>query len=607
LGGCLILGLSLASMQASQKSYKLLPLLVVPLSSMLAALLSSALDVALYGGIVLAAALAVSFFAKRRNCGAILILGLMCFLMIPLHRSAVLFFTVSVISAAGLSNFASRYWLNPWVVRIILVMVFVLAGEVLLRWFGVLGIPDIGIALAEVAKDSLGIDFMTDPNRSVGVGSKIALFEVSRAVGVLLCFLGFISLLKAQPNRRLLTYQFVAASLLLLVVLGFPFGYRAAFFLPIFLACIVVYQFGESSPKGQRLTNLTVEIYILGSLAASAAVYASGGVASSSQGRILPVLIGVALVATLPLLIMRARRMAAMTMFAVILIAATLVDRQFIRAHFMHYAYPGYTSRVSGPVSHYDLNDIKMAAALKKIPGEIVVISDPLTMANMRGLGGHNSLLLFTNLDTGTMGAKLELHRYLKILSDSTPDQGGEGCPTLEETIRVLASGQSPDLTYALMWLNFPGTPSKKVLLSTGYSNSLRLSLTGRSEGIVGTLNGKSTADWNFLLGLHSEDTKKTRSEDTKKTRSEDTKKTRSEDTKKTRSEDTKIRFAVVMNDRTAEWIASALPVSQTYFPAGTAFNAAVFRRLERECGAVATADSAVLIFDFNGNTFDSL
>lgn len=577
LGCCLILGLSLASMQSPQKSHRWLPLLVMPLSLMLEMVLSSTVDVALYGGFALVAALTVSFFAVHRNGGALVVLGLMCFLMTPLHRSAGVFFFVAVTSAAGLSNFASRYWLNPWVVRIILAMVLASVGAVLLRWLGVVGTPDIGISLAEAAKDSLGIDFLTDANRSVGVGSKIALFEVSRAVGLMLCFFGFIGLLKAQPNRHLLSYQFVAGGLLLLLVQGFPFAYRAAFFLPIFLACILVCQFRESSPREQWMTGSAIAIYAIGLLSASAMVYANGGVASGGQGRIAPVLLCIAMVAALALLVMRANRVAAMTLFGAILIAATLIDRQFTRAQFMHYAYPRATSGVD-PISHYDANDLAMAAALNKIPGEIVVISDPLTMANMRGLGGHNSILHFTNLDTGSVGAKSGLHRYLKKIASPARYYDTVNCPTISETIQVLAAGHAPDFTYTLLWLNSLHVSGKDILRKAGYSNSLRLAMSGRPDGIVGTLGGKSTADWYYLIGLVPEQ----------------------------KPSDTKIRFAVVMNNRTVEWAATATPISQTYFFGENSLNSSVFQRLGRECNAIVTADSAIVIFDFNGNIFNA-
>lgn len=582
LGGCLILGLSLASMQPPRASHSWLTLLVVPFSVGLAMVLSSAIDVALYGCFALFAGLAVRLFLIGRRGLVLFVLGLMCFLMTPLHRSVMVFFPVAVVSAAALSNLGSRYWLHPWVVKVVLVAALALVGAVLLRWLGIAFIPDLGLFLAGAAKNLLGIDFLTDANRTVGVGSKVALFEVARSVGLLLYVFGFVGLLKAQPSRNLLSYQFVAGALLLLVVLGLPFAYRAAFFLPIFLACIVIYQFCESSIKDQWLTCSALAIYAIALLVASEIVHLHGGVASAGQARIAPVLLFILLAASVSLIIMRIRRAAFITMFAVILVTATLTDRLFTRAQFMHYAYQGYRSGNLGPVSHYDQRDIAMAAALKRIPGEVVVISDPLTMANMRGLGGHNSLLLFTNLDTGSDGAKLELHRYLKNLIFASDGRGSIGCPTLDETIRVLASGHSPDLNYILLGLRSPGFSPKEILRSTGYSNSLKYTLIGRPEGIEGTPNGKSIADWDYVLSDLA---------------------TRVADPV---TRDTKIRFAIVMNNRTVDWVASDVPVSQTYFLMGDLPNSALFKRLEKVCPSDVTDDSAIIFFDSTGKVFNT-
>ena len=582
LGGCLILSLSLASMQSQQTSYKWLPLFAVPVSLVLAIILSSAVDVALYGGFALVGVFALNFFGIRRTSGASVTLGLMCFLMAPLHRSSLVFFTVAVFSSAGLCNFASRYWLNPLVVRTILGIVLALVGAVLLRWLGIGDIPDIGITLAQATKNSLGVDFLTDANRSAGVGSKIALFEVARSVGLFLYVLGFVCLLKIQPIRRLMNYQFVAGCLLLLVLLGLPFVYRAAFFLPILLAAIVVYQFYESSPTGHWLTGSAISIYSIVLLTASVMQVANGGISSGGQERIAPVLLCIVLAASAIAFLMYVRQMDSKTMVALILVTASLVDRQFIRAQFMHYAYPSDSLGVSVPLSHYDANDIKIAAFLKSIPGEIVVISDPLTMANMRGLGGHNSLLLFTNLDTGSVVAKQELYGYMKYLGRLPEGGVATGCLTLAKTLQVLAVGQSPDLAYTLLRRNSPDISSKDILFREGYSNSLKLTLSGRPEGIVGTPNGRSASHWESLLipDVLSEAIQT--------------------------PDEEKIRFAIVINNRTADWVASTAPVSQTYFPVSNSLNDVILKRLQLECNAVLIANSAIIIFDFNGNMFNA-
>lgn len=576
LGACLVLGLTLASMQQLRKTQRWWLMPVVLLSVMLAISLSSAVDVAYYGVVVLIAALVTSGLAVHANNSSIFVLGFVCFLLTPLHRATVVFFSIAVISAAGLVNLAGYYWLSRRMVVGVLLLVVAVVVAVLLRASDILSIPDVGVNVAKGAKEVLGLDFISDINRSAGVGSKVAVFEVSRAVGLLLFCLGFIGLLRGQLGRSLLIYQFVAGGLLLLMVLGLPFAYRSAFFLPVLLACIAAHQFRRAAPILQRVTTHTIFAYLIGLLIVSAMIQARGGVAAGNQSRMALVLLGIATVTTVALFVMRARRMAEMMIFAVTLGGAILVERQFIRAQFMHYAYPGSSYSPSRAISHYDTRDIEIAKSLKKVPGEVVVISDPLTMANMRGLGGHNSLLLFTNLDTGSTKAKQALHHYLKNLghhSDSV------SCPSLSETLQVLASGQAPDLTYVLMRRKTPDISSKNTLYQAGYSNSLTLVSTGRPMGVMSPHGDKSIADWIYMIDLP---------------------------VLPNATEEAAVHFAVVMTQRTFAWMATDVPVPQTYFATNYFLNNDILGQLRLKCGATVTDDSAILLFNLDGTVWSA-
>ena len=106
--------------------------------------------------------------------------------------------------------------------------------------------------------------------------------------------------------------------------------------------------------------------------------------------------------------------------------------------------------------------------------------------------------------------------------------------------------------------------------------------MSGRPEGIVGTPNGRSASHWESLLipDVLSEAIQT--------------------------PDEEKIRFAIVINNRTADWVASTAPVSQTYFPVSNSLNDVILKRLQLECNAVLIANSAIIIFDFNGNMFNA-
>ncbi|NTV12304.1 MAG: hypothetical protein HGA47_16280, partial [Zoogloea sp.] len=476
-GCCLVMALCIpAGEQAGSGWRRLLPLLLVASMVPLSALLARGVPVGGYVAVLLALLAGCTWGGRAR---AALVLGLAAFVLVPMHRSAVLFLPLGAVVMVWLAVAQGHERLSRRLVRVLSLAAALLAALVLARWAGIARVPDPGLVLSRLFDILAGTNFTRDADSLMGISSKVALFEVARSVGPFLLLFGLAAAWRREPDPRFLPAQAAGVALFLLVMVGLPFGHRAAFLVVVLLAGVVAARLQEADAAGRRRQGLLFLGFTVLLAVAEYSLPQASGAALNHVARGAPLVLAMlACAAAAMAWCLRTRRYGAVLLL--VLFGTVVAERQIIRAHFMHYAYPDVPPARSTPVSHYAQADIEGAGWLRGETRRVAVLSDPYTMAILRALAGVNSIVTFSNLDTGRQQVRKELHAYLHALVAS-----GEGdaavCPDWRAGAKLLDYGSSAEFNYVLRRLLDPTLSGDAVLAMFGYRNSLLISSGGKS------------------------------------------------------------------------------------------------------------------------------
>ncbi|MCP9451738.1 MAG: hypothetical protein NNA23_03530 [Nitrospira sp.] len=332
---------------------------------------------------------------------------------------------------------------------------------------------------------------------ALGAGSKVALFEIARSVGAWLVLAALSpgvgmfgregSLVQHDEGRRSMWPFGATALITLIILLGIPFVYRAGFLVVILLATVWTERVYE-----QRMESRFLLLLVAFMAAALAFVY---GVTHLLEKALFIrwlklYLLGVAaaLIATVLLYMHRWTKHRARWMLAVMLIGALTFDRVLTKAYFMSYAYGEMVENEGSKViTHYDHADLEIAGWLQKHGGQTILVSDPITMANLRAFAGLNSIVSFSNLDTMPPSVKQRLKNLLTNGSTSLIEMVPRvsGCYDSKQFKEFMAwDGVSPEANYALFRTLNTSATGEQVLAVFDYSDGLLL--RGRNRAAHG-------------------------------------------------------------------------------------------------------------------------
>lgn len=413
----------------------------------------------------------------------------------PLHRSTVLLVPAIAFSLAWMTRPPLGRHAMAWLSAALATLGSVIVAGVLLNEYGNFSFPDPGKLITLLIDGIFGVRFSTSQDAMLGSGAKVALFEMARSVGPLIALWSLVlarrCLGSGQDGKRgELSVRADATwvtgcALIVLLLLGLPFAYRAVFIPMVLFALLIAQHFDRLDQRG--LIGVTAGLVAL-SLFISVAEYGvpeSSGAAQYYIDRAMPALLLCLLAIVLAGIASISRPNWVKPAAILVMVWAVLFEKQVIRYHFLHYSFPGEPPPHTEPLSHYTLQDIKLAEFLRDHYGDGVLISDPYTLAITRALTGLNSIVTFSNLDTMNARAAEELRLYLQsVLLSGEEHSGGHVCGEWRQAARLLGFGVSSESNYALFQAAHAGTSGKDVLHLFGYRSGLLLSPQERSKDV---------------------------------------------------------------------------------------------------------------------------
>ena len=200
----------------------------------------------------------------------------------------------------------------------------------------------------------------------------------------------------------------IASVLLLLDFSGVPYFHRGLYYPVIFgcslMAVLVHIDIRDYLAKGERRVALKYSLGMLLYTILAAkylyhATYVGGNVSDPYLEAYAPWPTASAiLLATLVIAMLLQKQRYLIAIFMVTIIAVGLVaDKTYIKTKFYRYSY-GDEWPEPHVLSHYTLNELKVAEGLKNLSPGTVLLSDPYTMGILSGLTGLNGLYTFANL-----------------------------------------------------------------------------------------------------------------------------------------------------------------------------------------------------------------
>jgi hypothetical protein len=364
----------------------------------------------------------------------------------------------------------------------------IVTATVLLNHYVNLSVPDPGKVLTRLIDGALGANFSRSQDAILGTGSKVALFEVARSVGPLVALWSLLLAALCFADQRSdkdggglalrCDATWVAASaMLVMLLLGLPFAYRAVFVPVILFAALIAHHVGQLEKRAARGAAAALIALTLFIATVEYAVPESSVVAQYYVNRAMPAVL-VCLIAVLGTAFAMVLRPAwTRPALALLVILAVLFEKQVIRYHFFHYSFPGQPPPLNEPLSHYSAHDVLLATWIREHYGDGILVSDPYTLAITRALTGLNSAVTFSNLDTMNARAAEELRYYLRgILQMDRSHPAASNCGEWSHAARLLSFGLSSESNYALFQRENPYLSGSEVLGLFGYRSGLLLS-----------------------------------------------------------------------------------------------------------------------------------
>lgn len=409
------------------------------------------------------------------------------------HRGALLYVVLGTTAVMGYKYLVSTTLFsqarNMQILRVSVVTIFavvaVTAGTVLvigktaqtdtfgLFWiFDIILIPLTGKSLALVAGDG---------DLAPGVGARVALFELARAVSPFLLFIiTSYSILKCIPlfrnyrsfsldarDRHVLTQALITFVIISLILTGFPFIHRAAFLVTLLVSASATNIF--LSIRFNR-TNAIVAL----TLVTAYAMVVVAGAYVVAPHRVEPyldrassifIMLGVtlAVVLLIPVVGLARRRWK----LGGILVLCIATEIALVTTYFKSYAFNNQPPPSAGPYASFDKRDLALAEFVNKyIDQSDVIVSDPKTMTFIRARTGRYSLLSTSNLDTVSPNQRSTLVSLMRRIVS------GETEAICNDLMTTLDKGASSIRNYdhAREITSFSG---KSVLARLGYDNRL--------------------------------------------------------------------------------------------------------------------------------------
>ncbi|WP_411037478.1 hypothetical protein [Shinella sp. BYT-45] len=449
----------------------------------------------LEGTIATAAALVLLGGVLTRHCGLLASIVLLAAVTLTFHRGALLYVVLggTAISAYGFlvhvqdrAGEKVRRLLRGLLVAAVAIAAAMAArillapGGTLSDAFGLWWIFDLVLVpFAGKSLEAVSIDGDLAP----GVGSRVALFELARAVSpmVVAAAVLYMSLLaipafrrrwgflREEAGRQTLAQVLVLVGFAAVILTGFPFIHRASFLVTLLASAAIANIFLSTRLQagGSRFLALVCAAYAV-VIVGAAYAGASPGVKPYLQ-RALPVFLALgAVLAAMPFLRQGCPARRGWRTAAVLVLVVT-TEVALSKAYFKPYAFRNQIPPSSGALASFDAADLSLADFIaSRADGTEVLVSDPKTMTFLRARTGLYPFLSSSNLATVGVTAREELVSLLRAVVSREP--ASHLCRSLAATLDKGASGI---YSYGSARRLLPQENGKTVLAALGYDGRL--------------------------------------------------------------------------------------------------------------------------------------
>jgi hypothetical protein len=366
-------------------------------------------------------------------------------LMIPLHRGSLLFIPLAAFLACIWTidvpqKFVAYVSRLGMLLPIVALCFALLAIAEYLQMLNASG--RINSLMSAVASHLLGVSGSTEMN--LGLGGRNATIEWLRSLAVIAVSgigLLWIYSIGTKSGRqlwadRVFCFSWTAAWLLTcFILLGFPYAYRAMFFVGLLFAFAI----SVALPKAL----MSIEKPRWGALIVVLLMGVSYEFASIALAGIRPYrpffdqfLLGIAGIVAVFLATMRTGERWRPIWLGALLVFAISADRLGARAAFFKHTY-GLPPQKLDAISHYNVEELEFADGLRQLDPRTLIISDPYTISLIRARTGLSALAQYSNLDTVASRSEQLLRETLSYAAMGTAagvckgvgellDEGGE-------------------------------------------------------------------------------------------------------------------------------------------------------------------------------------
>src|SRR3989344_23097 len=458
--------------------------------------------------LLVAGALLAGLFIRRRRLLVATYAAVLIAICLPLlHRGSLLFASIVFVLVIARRLFIPRKMGAALLQRtrkvyvaslFVSILVAVMGGSVMLNEFGYTSYrPDLFTIFNFVSEKVLGSAINTEI--LLGVGERVALIEMARLItplaAVLMCggFLAYSAVLFyrhsmafVQAEQLTVTkdgeflhgaaWLWVTACILILFILtGFPYAYRAGFIpailLAIFLAKLVqFFLVAWKADHQRRFFSIIMVIMILAYTAIAA--FVAYGVRLNELDIENPYLrwfhpwelVFFAALALIAISFIVARKQKYGVFLLVgFLFVSLLLDKELLAIRLMGYSYGKDVPQNMVAVSHYTRLELDVADALFTLPQTTVLVSDPYTLSIMRAKTGLESIVTYSNVDILSPRAERKLKSILNTIFLKPQLNSEIRIRHVCQTLLSLANDGASELNYAQAVLSggYPLIPPK--------------------------------------------------------------------------------------------------------------------------------------------------
>lgn len=171
------------------------------------------------------------------------------------------------------------------------------------------------------------------------------------------------------------------------------------------------------------------------------------------------------------------------------------IDKQSIKVKFMDFSYGKKNPANTAAITHYSIYDVNMAYRLRTLPQKSILISDPYTLSILRAITGLNAPINYSNIATINLKTRVLLRNMINdtVMCQQKSNERKTFCNDLKEMLE-LGSGE---LNYA--YLHTKAHETSQIMVNVKPASSQYLSVSGSQAWINNEFFGQNK-NWKLVV-----------------------------------------------------------------------------------------------------------